>query len=73
MDEVEAMLEALGRNVRGQCEQRGMTMDELAQATERPVALIEGIERADQGASMIDLVRIAWALDVPPADLLKVL
>jgi transcriptional regulator with XRE-family HTH domain len=67
----EANLKPLGTAVRSLRQERGLTQEDLAGATELHRNHIGGIERGERNITIVTLFRLAHALKVPPADLLK--
>lgn len=60
---------ALGRRIGDLRYARGLTQEQIAQATGLSVQFIGNIERGASTPSVKTLYRIALALDVPPGDL----
>lgn len=71
-DEVERQLDvALGNEVRGLRNKRGMSQDDLAAATGFSKQTIYRIEKGARSASMDQLMEICRALDIRPSTLLR--
>ncbi|MES5817405.1 helix-turn-helix transcriptional regulator [Streptomyces sp. RG80] len=60
---------ALGESVRAAREDQRLTQDDLGRATRLGRSRIEQVERGSYDTSLDDLLLIAHALDVSPADL----
>ena len=60
----------VGQNVRRLRATKGMTQERLAFAADLDLTYIGGIERGRRNPSLLVMVRIADALDVPLAELL---
>jgi transcriptional regulator with XRE-family HTH domain len=61
----------VGTNVRKRRQARGLTQEQLAFAAEIDLTYVGGIERGIRNPSVVVLARIAEALGVEPADLLR--
>lgn len=61
----------VGTNVRKRRQDRGLTQEQLAFAAEIDLTYVGGIERGRRNPSVVVLARIAAALRVEPAELLK--
>jgi transcriptional regulator with XRE-family HTH domain len=64
-------LETLGTNVRLCRKQRGISQEKLAELACLHRTYIGGIERGERNVSLINIVKIARALGVPPERLLQ--
>ena len=60
----------VGRNIRRLREARRMTQEQLAFEAQIDLTYVGGIERGRRNPSLMVMVRIADALDVPVGDLL---
>ena len=63
--------QAVGANVRRLRQAKGLTQEQLAFESEIDLTYLGGIERGRRNPSLLVLVRIASALSVRPADLLR--
>jgi transcriptional regulator with XRE-family HTH domain len=63
--------QVVGENVRRLRERRGWTQDQLAEASGIHPTYISGIERARRNATLAVVARLAEALRVDPARLLR--
>ncbi|WP_309644763.1 helix-turn-helix transcriptional regulator [Phenylobacterium sp.] len=61
----------VGRNVRLQRQARSLTQEQLAFESKIDLTYLGGIERGRRNPSVLVLARIAAALMVEPADLLR--
>lgn len=61
----------VGKNVRDRRLQLQLTQEKLAFAAEIDLTYVGGIERGKRNPSILVLARIAAALDVHPAELLR--
>lgn len=64
-------LQQFGDRVRTLRKVRGLSQEQLAELTGLHRTYIGGIERGERNVSLINIVRLAKALDVPPSDLLQ--
>ncbi|MGL5066045.1 MAG: helix-turn-helix domain-containing protein [Microcoleus sp.] len=64
-------LQQFGDRVRTLRKARGLSQEQLAEKTGLHRTYIGGIERGERNVSLINIVRLAKALDVPPSDLLQ--
>ena len=62
----------VGTNVRKRRQAHGLSQEQLAFAAEIDLTYVGGIERGMRNPSVVVLARIAEALGVEPADLLRV-
>jgi transcriptional regulator with XRE-family HTH domain len=62
---------SLGRAVRERRETLGLSQEALAHACQLDRTYIGGVERGERNLGVINLWRIADALDLHPADLLR--
>nr|WP_202551103.1 helix-turn-helix transcriptional regulator [Streptomyces sp. SID8352] len=65
-----ARLRAIGDRVRAERRRQRLTQDEVWQAARVDRRTVQNIE-AGREMKLTTLLRIAWVLDVPPADLLR--
>lgn len=63
--------EIVGRNVRQLRALRGITQEHLALEADLDLTYVGGIERGNRNPSVVVLGKLARALGVEPADLLK--
>lgn len=71
MDQGEFHLQAVGRRIRQLRAERGYSQESFAAACGLDRTYIGGIERGERNLGLKNLVKIAWALDVPPSELLS--
>lgn len=64
-------LARFGRRVRAERETQGLSQEELAVRADLHRTYIGGVERGERNISLLNLLRIARALGVSPADLLS--
>lgn len=64
--------EIVGRNVRLRRQARGLTQEQLAFEAQLDLTYVGGIERGRRNPSLLVMVRLADALGVNLADLIKV-
>jgi len=64
-------LKRLGLNIRQVRKEKEMSQESLALASELDRSYIGGVERGERNISIINLRKIAGALNVPVSDLLK--
>ncbi len=62
-----------GKRLRQLRQKRGFTQEELAERAHLHRNYIGGVERGERNISLINIVELAHALSVKPADLLKTL
>lgn len=60
-----------GSHVRGLREAASITQAALADAAQMHVTYLSGVERGKRNVSLINIVRLARALQMPPGDLLR--
>ena len=65
------MLVKFGLQARKLRETAGLSQEALAQAAQLHRTYIGGVERGERNVSLVNIVRIARALGVSPADLLR--
>ena len=70
MDKQEDALSAFGGRLSQLREERGLSISELASRTGLEPGYIACIEAGEQDIPVTDILRLAGALDVPPAQLL---
>ena len=61
--------EAFGRRVRRLRHERGWTIEELAFAAELHPTYVGSVERGERNLALVNIVRLARALGLDPADL----
>lgn len=61
----------LGANIRRLRKAKGLTQEQLAHESEVAMRYIAGVERGEENPTLRYLVKIAEALGVDPADLLR--
>jgi transcriptional regulator with XRE-family HTH domain len=59
----------LGRSIRGQRKQRGISQEKLAELADVHRTYLGGVERGERNPSFSSLLRVADALNVPLAEL----
>lgn len=64
-------LEKFGAQVRQLRKALGLSQEDLAELTDLHRTYIGGIERGERNVALINIVRLAKALNVSPSDLLK--
>jgi DNA-binding XRE family transcriptional regulator len=64
-------LQQFGDRVRTLRKERGLSQEQLAERTGLHRTYIGGIERGERNVSLINIVRLAKALEVSPSDLLQ--
>lgn len=64
-------LEKFGEQVRQLRKALGLSQEDLAELTDLHRTYIGGIERGERNVALINIVRLAKALNVSPSDLLK--
>ena len=69
-DPAEEVLEHIGANVHRLRVQLGMSQEALAEAADISTRFLQSVERGKTNLGVIVLVRLARALEVPPAALL---
>lgn len=65
------VLQKFGDRVRTHRERLGISQEELAARAELHRTYVGGVERGERNISLLNLLRIAQALGVSPADLLE--
>lgn len=63
--------EQFGANVRARRENLGLSQAELADIASLDRTYIGGVERGERNISLVNIVKIAKALECTPADLMK--
>jgi len=63
--------QVFGNTIRDIRKQRGMSQEELADKSNLHRTYVGGIERGERNVSLINILRLAHALNVLPADLLR--
>jgi transcriptional regulator with XRE-family HTH domain len=66
-----SILKAFGRRIKTIRSEQGISQEQLGQLAELDRTYISGIERGLRNVSLINIERLAAALDVEPAELLK--
>ncbi len=64
-------LEKFGKQVRQLRKGLGLSQEDLAELTDLHRTYIGGIERGERNVALINIVRLAKALNVSPSELLK--
>jgi transcriptional regulator with XRE-family HTH domain len=64
-------LQLFGDRVRTQRKARGFSQEQLAELTGLHRTYIGGIERGERNVSLMNILRLAEALEVSPSDLLQ--
>lgn len=70
MERREFHLQAVGRRIRQLRAERGYSQESFA-ACGLDRTYIGGVERGERNLGLKNLVKIAWALDVPPSEFLS--
>jgi transcriptional regulator with XRE-family HTH domain len=65
------LLLAFGRRLRAERERIGLSQEDFAEAACLHRTYIGGVERGERNLSLLNMARIARALKVTPAELLK--
>jgi transcriptional regulator with XRE-family HTH domain len=71
LEVMDTLLKKLGQNVRSLREKQVLTQEKLALLCDLDRTYIGGIERGERNVSIINLAKIARALDIKPMYLLK--
>jgi transcriptional regulator with XRE-family HTH domain len=66
-----SILKAFGRRIKTIRSEQGISQEQLGQLAELDRTYISGIERGLRNVSLINIERLAAALEVEPAELLK--
>lgn len=66
-----SILKAFGNRIKAIRLEQGISQEQLGQLAELDRTYISGIERGLRNVSLINIERLAAALDVEPAELLK--
>ena len=61
----------LGRRVRALREERGMSQEKLAEKAKVHRTYVGSLERGERNVALINIVRLAHALDVDPSELVS--
>jgi transcriptional regulator with XRE-family HTH domain len=64
------VLEAFGRTLRLARQRAGLTQEELAERADLHRTYIGGIERGERNVALLNLVKLAHAFGIKPAELL---
>ena len=64
-------LQIFGRTVRDMRRQRSMSQEELADLCNLHRTYIGGVERGERNVGLLNILRIAQALGVPPSELFR--
>ena len=67
----EAVLAAFGRNLRAARMRRKLSQEKLALVAALDRTYVGGIERGERNPSLVNICRLAAAVGIPPARLLK--
>lgn len=65
------LLKQLGNNIRAERLKIGLSQEALADKADLDRSYVGGVERGERNVSLINIVRLARALGVPPGNLLK--
>jgi len=65
------VLRSFGARVRSVREQAGLSQEALAAAADLHRTYVGGVERGERNIGLLNLVSLARALGLPPAELLK--
>jgi len=68
-DEEHEIKKAFGENVRRLRKIKGLSQEGLADSCQLDRTYIGGVERGERNISLVNIHKIALALDVPPKDL----
>ena len=66
-----SIVKAFGRRIKAIRQEQGISQEQLGQLAELDRTYISGIERGLRNVSLINIERLATALNVAPAELLK--
>ena len=72
-DEKQELLRRFGASVRDHRRRAGLSQEKLAALAGLDRTYVGGIERGERNVAVINIVRIAQALSVPPSELLRTL
>jgi len=67
----DALLQCLGDTIRAYRQQKGLSLETLKEMTNLSPSYLAQIERGERNATVLSLIRIADALDIPYTDLLE--
>ena len=67
----DALLQCLGDTIRTYRQQKGLSLETLKDLTHLSPSYLAQIERGERNATVLSLIRIADALDIPYTDLLE--
>jgi transcriptional regulator with XRE-family HTH domain len=67
----DALLQCLGDTIRAYRQQKGLSLETLKELTNLSPSYLAQIERGERNATVLSLIRIADALDIPYTDLLE--
>ncbi len=65
------LLKQFGNNVRAERQKIGLSQEELADKADLDRSYVGGVERGERNISLINIVKLAKAIGVAPAQLLK--
>lgn len=71
MESEQKIIEGFGQAVQGLRIERGLSQEDLAEATGMHRTYISDVERGTRNTSLVNAKKVAVALDVPLADLIK--
>jgi transcriptional regulator with XRE-family HTH domain len=65
------ILDSFGQRVRFLRQQAGLSQGKLAELSNLHRTYISGVERGERNISLLNIVRLAKALGIPPSELIK--
>ncbi len=67
------LLKQFGHNVRAERQKIGLSQEELADKADLDRSYVGGVERGERNISLLNIVKLAKAIGIPPMQLLKAL
>ena len=65
------LLKQFGQNVRAERQKKGLSQETLADMAELDRSYVGGVERGERNISLLNIIKLAKAMGVAPAHLLK--